>query len=246
MAFSHGTAARIWLDGFGASCSLNEVSIETEIDTAETTTLCRTAKTYIPGLEDGTIEMSGFFESDPDAPDTTLEAWLDARKRTIFPVAFYPQGADSAGDPAYLLNGMLTSYGIETTVDDAATIELEVQTTDGILNGLVLQAQGSETVTGEGGYLDHGMSTPNGAVALLSVASVSGTNPELTVVVEHTADDPEVSPVWVPLVSFSPVDEVSSQYIQVSGPVERYVRATWVIAGTDDPEFSFNVILRRR
>lgn len=242
MAFSHGTAARVWLDGYGASCSLNEVSIEADIDTAETTVLCDTAKTYIPGLEDGTFEASGFFTSDPDAPDETFEAWLDARKRVIFPTAFHPEGADAVGDPGYMLNGMLSSYSVETTVEDAATIELEIQTSNGIERGLMLHPHATETADDVSTELDNGADSANGASALLSVSSISGTTPELDVIVQHSDDNA----VWVPLMTFSTVDTTSSEYLTATGAVERYVRVSWTLTGTDDPEATFNVIFRRR
>lgn len=242
MAFSHGTDGRIWLDGFAASCFLNEVSLEGEIDSAETTTLCKTHKTYIPGLVDSTVSLSGFYDTNTASPATTMEFFLEARKRTIFPVVFAPQGAESLGETSYLLNGFLTSFTVGTTVDDAATVETEYQSTTGFERGIVAAADAARTATGstDAATLNNGSSTANGGSAVLSVSAVTGTSPTLNVVVEHSADDN----TWVTLATFSQQNAVNAEYLAFSGSVEQYIRVSWTIAGTT-PSFTFNVAVHR-
>lgn len=130
MAFSHGSLATLDIDPAGGTSYtdvseyLNEVGLETEIDTAETTTLGKTAKTYIPGLEDGTFECSGLY-------DPAFDALLDSCKRVVASFRYRPAGAGT-GLPEFTGSVILSSYGVETTVDDAATIEAEFQVTDAI------------------------------------------------------------------------------------------------------------------
>ena len=128
MAFSHGSLATLEIDPAGGTSYtdiseyLNEASQEETVDTAETTTLGKTRKTYIPGLEDGTFSLSGLF-------DPTIDALLYSCKREIITFRYRPAGAGT-GLPEYSGEAILTSYSISTTVDEAATIEGELQTTD--------------------------------------------------------------------------------------------------------------------
>ena len=128
MAFSHGSLATLEIDPAGGSSFtdiseyLNDASQEETVDTAETTTLGKTRKTYIPGLEDGTFSLSGLF-------DPAADALLYSCKRVIITFRYRPAGAGS-GLPEYVGEAILTSYSISTTVDEAATIEAELQTTD--------------------------------------------------------------------------------------------------------------------
>lgn len=242
MAFSHGTDGRIWLDGFSAACTLNEVSMEGEIDTAETTTLCKTHKTYIPGLADATISMSGFYDTNTVDPTTTMEYFLDARKRTTFPVMYAPQGAEVVGEPVYQFNGFLTSFSVSTTVDEAAMVETEYQSSTGFERGQVAAPDAARTATGSTDLttLDNGASTANGGSAILSVSAVTGTAPTLDVIVEHSADDD----TWATKATFTQQTLVNAERITFTGTVERYIRISWTIAGTT-PSFTFNVSVHR-
>lgn len=245
MAFSHGTQARVWLDGHAASCVVNEVSIDAEVDTAETTTLCKTAKTYIPGLEDGTVSLSGFFDTDTADPAGTLESVLHDRARTLFPILYYPQGGDMAGDPAYIMNGFLSSYAIGTSVSEAATVEMEYQTSSGFIRGLVLQPEITVSVSDDGDHYDSLTATTDGGAAILSVSAASGTSPELNVVIEHTADDPSGTPVWSTLATFNTAEGISSEIVPLVGTVQRYLRVVWTVSGAS-AEFTFNVTIRKQ
>ena len=245
MAFSHGTAARMWIDGFPSACNLNEFSMEGTVDTAETTTLCKDRKTYIPGLEDATASMSGFFETNTLDPETTFNYFLEERSRTVFPVVYYPDGGESLGSPAYFLDGFLTSYSVGTTVDEAATVEMEFQSNTGWERGIVLSEDTLVDTDGESVYHDNGASTANGGSAILSVGSALGTSPELDVVIEHTGDNPEdPDPVWVTLATFATQTMQGAQYIEFTGTVEQYTRVVWTLGGTT-PEFTFNVAIHR-
>jgi hypothetical protein len=131
MAFSHGSLAELAIDTAGGTSYtddlteyLNDASPDQEVDTAETTTLGKVAKTYIPGLEDATFSLAGLF--DPD-----IDAVLSSIKRTIVSFRYRPAGT-GAGLPEYTGDAILTSYNIGTTVDEAATVEGELQVSGGL------------------------------------------------------------------------------------------------------------------
>lgn len=247
MSFTHGTNGRIWMDGFAASVYLDDVSMNGKTDTAETTTLSKTAKEYIPGLDMSTVKLKGFFDSNTVSPSSTFEGFLNARRRTIYTTTFFPEGGDTINDPAYLLNGFMTDYAVDAQVKDAVTLKMEYQTNSGLQYGRVLTVDGTRTTTdadGEG-RIDGVASSANGAVAILSTSAVLGTLPTLDVKLQHSTNDS----VWTDIASgaFSQqtaVTGVKGNYLTVPGTINRYVRAVWTVGGTL-PSFTFNVAFRR-
>lgn len=130
MAFSHGSLATFGIDAAGGSsytdvsAYFSDVSLKDAIDTAETTTLGKTSKNYIPGLEDATFSLSGLY-------DPTVDALVNSCKRVIVTFRYRPSGA-ATGKIEYTGSAILTSYKIDTTVSDAASIESEFQVTNGV------------------------------------------------------------------------------------------------------------------
>lgn len=243
MAFRHGTAARAYIGGFDMSCYINSFGLDAETETAEVTTLCKTAKNYIPGLEDATINASGFFDGDTLVLDpTTFSFKLNSLRRTITVVTYLPQ-TDAQGGPGYFVEGELTSYSIETTTDDAGTIEFEMQSNSAQERSVTLHlASIAETTTNNSTSVDNTVGTTNGASAALQVLSVAGTStPTITVKVQHSTDNS----IWTDLITFGAKTAVGSEVQRVTGTVNRYVRAQWTITGTT-PSFTFHVAFSRK
>lgn len=130
MAFSHGSTATMGIDPTNATTYtdvtsyFNDVSLKESIDTAETTVLGNTAKNYIPGLEDATFSLSGFFEP-------TLDGIVASCKRVIVSFRYRPNGAGT-GKVEYTGHCILTSYKLDTSASDAASQEIEFQVTNGV------------------------------------------------------------------------------------------------------------------
>jgi len=136
MAITHGSRAVFQIGTAGTpatpvdiSTSLSSVSFPIEVETAETTTLQATAKSYIPGLEDATISLEGRFS-------TTIDAHLAALRR-IASVAFvYGPIGSTAALPRYSGNCTMTSYSFEAGLDDAVTFSAEFQVTGAVTRGV--------------------------------------------------------------------------------------------------------------
>lgn len=247
--FVFGTSARAWLDGKQSACSITDITMEAELDEAETTTLCSTIKDYIPGLAEVTIDMEGLFDFDTVSPANTLDAWLDARFGTVFPMTFAPEGGGDIGDPVYIMNGFLQDYQIENTVDEAASTEMTFRCQSALARGKVLlQDSLPKTATGNQGNapsattLDNTTATTNGGVAVLQVSAVSGTTPSATYAVQHSVD----GTTWVDLAVFPAQNAVNGEYMVVAAgtTVNRYLRARWAITGTT-PSFSAEIAFKR-
>jgi len=121
MSFSHGSVAKLTVNSVDVSDYLSDATYNDSIDAAETTTLGKTAKTYIPGLDDGTFKCSGYF-------DPTMDAAIFAMKRLVVPFTYSPQGIGT-GLVQYTGNCVLSSYSVGTAVKDAGSGDAEWQIT---------------------------------------------------------------------------------------------------------------------
>jgi len=134
MAFVHGKSAVFKLDNSSGSlvdysAYLEEVSMPRSIETAETTTFGSSAKSYITGLSDATISISGKFDS---AADATLAAVLGQAATLSFE---YGPAGSTAGLIKYSGECIMTSYEIGASVGDAVTASVELQVTGTITRG---------------------------------------------------------------------------------------------------------------
>lgn len=243
MAFSAGYHSRIWFDGLAATGYLENIDADGNVQAIDVTTLDKTAKTFIPGLEDSKIKMKGFYSADTLDDESTFDYWLDSRKRTIFPVTYYPEGGGQLGDPAYILYGHMTSYTIDSVVKDAVSIKTEFVTSRGLLVGKVLFPLAAEGSSNAGSAsLDNAAATTAGGSATINIQAVSGTTPSMTVKLQHSTDNS----VWADVTggTFGAMNTVAGKFIEFSGTINRYLRIVSTITGTT-PSFTYNVTVHR-
>lgn len=139
MAFTHGSKAKVRLDNAAGALQditgfTTNVSLPRSIDTAETTVLGLTAKTYIVGLEDGTISLSGKF-------DPTIDLQLDAAKFGLaaggtLSFQYDPQGS-TTGLPRYSAEVYITSYEVSADVGAELTWSANLQVSGGVTRSTV-------------------------------------------------------------------------------------------------------------
>lgn len=131
MAFRHGKNAVFKVDNSGGtltdiSAYCDEVSLPRSIETGETTTYGKTAKTYIVGLTDATISVSGKWDSTVDAH---LAGILGQDATVTF--EYGPEGSAS-GRIKYTGEAILTSFETSSPVADVVTFSAEFQCSDTI------------------------------------------------------------------------------------------------------------------
>ena len=66
--FVAGRGGRFWICGQDYSCIASGVTVSSSAEAVDTSTLCNTAKTYIPGQVDGTVSFEGYLAKDLDHP----------------------------------------------------------------------------------------------------------------------------------------------------------------------------------
>lgn len=239
MAFDHGSKAKVYCNGYDLTRYLTSVSISGEQEAVEATTLGSTAKTYVPGLQDATISAEGIHSPAIGEIEDVIQAALGSGNESTW--CYYPQG-DALGASGYGLGAYITSYEVESPVDDVVSVTAEAQSARGLDNIISLHQLVAKTSTGTGMQVDNLTATTNGGVGYLQVTAVSGTGPSLTVKIQHSAD----GSTWADLITFSAVTASNkAQRIAVTGTVNRYIRASWTISGTS-PSFTFNVAFARK
>ena len=134
--FKHGKNAYLSLDGTAGtlvdiSNTLNEISMPREIETAETTAFGNGDKTYITGLGDATISLSGMFDATTDTLIAGDIANLKSGSVSSLTFEYGPAGSVSA-QPKFTGEALITSYEVSSPVGDVVTYSLELQVTGGV------------------------------------------------------------------------------------------------------------------
>jgi len=127
--FVHGKSTNFSLDDTGGtsrdlSDSLTSVDFPETIDTAETTAFGATSKSYIVGLRDATISVSGLW-------DATVDGYIIGTEPATRTFIFGPAGSTS-GYVKYTGEAILTNYAVSNPVGDVVTYSIDLQCTGGV------------------------------------------------------------------------------------------------------------------
>jgi hypothetical protein len=130
--FVHGKSTDFELDDTGGTSrslanTLTSVDFPETIDTAETTAFGATSKSYIVGLRDATISVSGLW-------DATIDGYIIGTEPATRSFIFGPAGS-TGGNVKYTGECILTSYGISNPVGDVVTYSLDLQVTGNVTRG---------------------------------------------------------------------------------------------------------------
>lgn len=226
MAFKHGKSTRLLFNASDLSAYFRDASASRSVETAETTAFGQDAKTYIVGLEDGTLSASGMFDGAQGAVDDVLRTALGGDANDV--ISVFPEGL-SVGKVALSAAVKRTSYEVSSPVGDVVATSLEVQADGGIDRGIALAAAAAVTASGTSAAQDNGASSANGGVGYLHVTG-NDRNGSTALKVQHSADNV----TWVDLITFAsvPTNTATSERVAVTGTVNRYVRASHAPGGS--------------
>jgi len=132
--FRHGKSTVFKVDNSGGtltdiSNTLTDVSFPQSVDTAETSAFGTSAKTYVVGLTDATISISGMF-------DATVDAHLNGILGQAATVSFEygPEGSTST-NVKYTGEAILTSYEKSGAIGDMVSYSAELQVSGAVTRG---------------------------------------------------------------------------------------------------------------
>ena len=127
--FAHGKSTDFAIDDTGGSSrnisdTLTDVSFPQTIDTAETTAFGSSNKSYIVGLKDTTISVSGIW-------DATVDGYLSGTEPASRSFIFGPAGTTS-GNVKYTGEAIMTNYSQSNPVGDVVTFTADFQVTGAV------------------------------------------------------------------------------------------------------------------
>ena len=227
MAFSYGSAAKVYAGGYNLTTFLSSAGIPLAADTGEVSAFGSTAKAYIAGLKDGTFSAEGYYDGSASAVDVVVSGALGVAD-TVF--CYLPAG-DAVGAYGYGFLGIDTAYEVQTPVDGVAAVSMEAQASGGGERILSFHALGAEAASGTGTSMDNAAASSNGGSAYLQVTA-SSVLTSLDVIIQGSTTG-----AWAgeetTLASFTQITATpGKERITFSGTVKRYLRAKWTLVGT--------------
>jgi len=127
--FVHGKTTNFSLDDTSGtsrdlSNTLTSVDFPETIDTAETSAFGSTSKSYIVGLRDASISVSGLW-------DATVDGYFIGTEPATRTFIFGPAGSTS-GYVKYTGECIMTNYSVSNPVGDVVTYSVDLQCTGGV------------------------------------------------------------------------------------------------------------------
>lgn len=133
MAFVHGKDSYFMLNAVELTTFITDVSFNQSVDVAETSTMGGEAKSYLAGMSDSTISISGRYDSTvTTGPDAVLSVQVGAD--AVVAWIFGPEGG-TTGKEKYNGNCILTSYNMTAPVADIVAFTAEFQVSGAITKG---------------------------------------------------------------------------------------------------------------
>ncbi|WIC89085.1 major tail protein [Arthrobacter phage Ottawa] len=233
MPFRHGKATGVYLDGQNLSPYFNSADVARTVETHDVTAFESEAKSYIAGIQDGTISLSGFFDS--NVAGTGAEELLENLRNAgvDFPATIFMDGGVAIGRQCRVATVLNTSYSITSPATDVTSAKADLQADGGVRFGKCLHAKAPITGTITGAAADYGTTdflTSSGGVANIHpIENTRSTNTEVKI--QHSADNS----VWVDIATVNIAAGSRAGVIAPTSAVTnlRYVRALITpVAGT--------------
>ena len=215
----------------------NNAGVSGSIEAVDTTTFqTGSAKSYIPGLRDGTITLSGYYDGTLTGVDAILknaigEANSGAPDNAC--VVFLAGGSNQT-EICSVARGIETKYELKSPVSGVVTIDTEIQADGGVWrgNGSVMTTNDSNNTD----PLDNGQPSYRGGLLVFGVLNVTqGAVPNdlaLSVEFQHSVDDT----TWVTISTSNltnPSAEVNVFPLSTTSPLYRYTQLVWTLTGTN-------------
>ena len=127
MAFVHGKDSYFKVASTDLSAYLNNITVSRSADTADTTTFSSSSKTYIAGLKDASITLSGLFDA---TVYSTIAGWLGSSQT-------FEYGPAGSGSGKVKVSGSALITGVElgSAVGEAVTANITLQVSGAVTDG---------------------------------------------------------------------------------------------------------------
>jgi hypothetical protein len=234
--FRHGKRTAVFLNATDMSPYLNDATVTREIEANDTTTFGSTSRSYIVGMDDGGLSLSGMFDGTANASDAILSGQILQADSVL---TILPEGTAQASR-AILAQGDMTAYEVSMPVADVVAISSAFQADGGVRQGFNLDTT-TRTTSGTATSVDFGSTLSNGAIFHLHVTS--NTNGSATT---FKVQDSSNNSSFTDVATFTTVNgsATTSQRTVVTTSVNRYLRTVATTGGT--AAYSYNISAARR
>jgi len=221
--FNHGKNAVVLLDNTNLSTTLTDASVSLTADVAETSTFTASSKTYVAGLKDGTVTLSGYFESTSPDADAEFLAQLGSSGSafSIAPIGYTRGNATEFG------NVIETSYDRSADIGSVVAVAVAFQFDGDAYNGKSLLAPTAITSSSNQTGVDYAAAGTNGGAGVLH-CTVSSGSPTLDVKIQTSADNVSYSDY----ITFSQATGTTSELKTSASNPARYARAVLTFGGS--------------
>ena len=243
--FIHGKSTGVFVDAYDLSTYFNSADYASTIDTAEVTAFGSSAKSYITGLNDATLSLSGLYSQDAGGSDVALSTLLGQASSPAVTVVYQ---TGTIGNRCIVGQAHETSYSISNPVADVSSVSADFNATAGAVTDQVYGIRGGVVLTtgasilysalGALASVDNAASSAAGSLATLHVTTNSIAGGATTVLVQHSPDNS----TWATLITFTAVAAGATVGVSKAstGTVNRYVRVNASTAGSSG-SITFNV-----
>ena len=133
MATSHGKDAYFSVDTKNLTTFTTDISVSRDVEVAESTTMGAEAKTYMSGLSDAKISISGKWDNTATTgADAVLVGLTGGDTAVAF--EFGPEG-NGSGKVKHSGSCFLTSYEVTAPIGDVVAFSAEFQVTGAVATG---------------------------------------------------------------------------------------------------------------
>ena len=224
--FNHGKNAVVLLDNTNLSTTLTDASVSLTADVAETSTFSggvSSGKTYVSGLKDATVTLSGYFESSSPDADAEFLAQLGSSGSafSIAPIGY------TRGNPTEFGNVIGTSYDRSADIGSVVAVAVAFQFNGDAYNGKSLLAPTAITSSSNQTGVDYAAAGTNGGAGVLH-CTVSSGSPTLDVKIQTSADNVSYSDY----ITFSQATGATSELKTSASNPARYARAVLTFGGS--------------
>lgn len=232
MSAKRGINCSVLFNEFDLSTYFKQANMSAGVDLLDGTPFqaANGDKVFVPGFTEGKVSLEGFFESDEtdeDAVDDVLNSVIGSESRQV--VTISPEGISTLGNRCYLIDADVVSYKVTSPATGLIMSTADIQSSSELGNGRVLQILGAVTADGNGTNVDHGAATSYGGAGHLHVTAFGDDTDSIDVKIQHSSDNS----TWVDLITFTTATGITSERIEVTGTVNRHLRAVRDIEGSD-------------
>jgi hypothetical protein len=231
--FYPGYQAQWGIEQYLFSAQGNDIEHSRKADKIDGSGFGTRVKNNLPGMQEGTLKIKGLAVMDKGKLNWQLNQWFGITS----PInAWYALEGLNAGAPITMQPSSIIDASISAKLKDAVDFNLELDARGAYNDGFILLspenlltgASGTGAADSNVGF--GGPTTTGGVVELHVWAFDGGTNPSVTVTVQHSPDNA----TWTTLQAFQAQSTLGSQRITLPSTttINQYVQATWTTSGS--------------